>query len=94
MDAADGRFVPETTVRATVTDEDGEDHGPFELPLLWHPGLYHYGSNVELPGDGTYDVPVEVEPPTFVRHDETNGDRYGESVEVTFEGVEVETGQD
>jgi phosphoribosyl-AMP cyclohydrolase len=92
MDADDGRFVSETTVRATMTDENGEDHGPFELPFLWHPGLYHYGSNVELPG--TCDVHVEVESPTFVRHDETNGDRYGESVEVTFEGVEVETGQD
>ncbi|PSQ46400.1 hypothetical protein BRD15_09180 [Halobacteriales archaeon SW_6_65_15] len=93
-DAADGRFVPGCTVEATLTDEDGEEVGPTEVPLLWHPGLYHYGKNLELPGDGTYDVAVRVEPPTFGRHDETNGDRYGETVEVTFEDVEIETGRD
>jgi hypothetical protein len=93
-DAADGRFVPGCTVEATLTDEDGEEVGPTEVPLLWHPGLYHYGKNLELPGDGTYDVAVRVDPPTFGRHDETNGDRYGETVEVTFEDVEIETGRD
>ena len=50
--------------------------------------------NLEVLGDGSYDVEVRVEPPTFGRHDETNGDRYGETVEVTFEDVEIETGQD
>jgi hypothetical protein len=47
-----------------------------------------------VPGDGEYDLTIEVDPPEFMRHDEENGDRYAESVEVTFEGVEVETGQD
>ena len=93
-DAGDGRFVPECTVEVTLTGEDGEQVGPTEVPFLWHPGLYHYGKNLELPGEGTYDVDVRVEPPTFQRHDEKNGDRYGETVEVTFEDVEIETGQD
>ncbi|RBI63345.1 hypothetical protein DMJ13_02035 [halophilic archaeon] len=93
-DAADHRFVPELTVRATLESEDGEEVGPFEVPFVWHPGLHHYGKNVEVPGDGSYDVHVEVDAPAFMRHDETNGDRYAESVSVTFEGVDVETGQD
>ncbi|MFC4549491.1 MULTISPECIES: iron transporter [Halorussus] len=92
-DAADGRFVPGATVIATLTGEDGEQVGPMEMPMLWHPGLFHYGRNVEVPGDGTYTLDVRVEPPTFKRHDQTNGDRYGEAVEVTFEDVDVETGQ-
>jgi hypothetical protein len=46
-----------------------------------------------LRSDGTYTIAVRVEPPTFERHDGQNGDRYGESVEVTFEDVDVETGQ-
>ncbi|WP_135851386.1 iron transporter [Halorussus salinus] len=93
-DAADGRFVPECTVVATLTGEDGEEVGPTRLPLLWHPGLYHYGKNLDVPGDGTYTIDLRVEPPMFERHDEQNGDRYGESVAVTFEDVDVETGQD
>ena len=79
---------------ATLTSEDGEQVGPFEVPFLWHPGLYHYGRNVEVPGDGSYTLDIRIEPPKFMRHDETNGNRYGSPVEVTFEDVDIETGQD
>ncbi|MFC6825337.1 iron transporter [Halopelagius fulvigenes] len=92
-DGADKRFVPHLDVTVTLEGE-GETVGPVETPFLWHPGVHHYGANVELPGDGTYDLHVEIAPPTFKRHDETNGNRYGETVETTFEGVEIETGQD
>jgi hypothetical protein len=37
---------------------------------------------------------VRVEPPTFMRHDETNGQRFQKPVEVTFENVAVNTGPD
>ena len=91
-DAGDGRFVPYCDVSA-IFERDGEEYGPFELPFLWHPGVYHYGANVELPSSGSYDLHVEVEPPEFGRHDEQNGDRYGSVAEVSFEGIDVETGQ-
>ena len=93
MDRADGRPVPYADVSARF-EKDDEEYGPFDLPYLWHPGLDHYGANIELPGGGSYDVHVRVEPPQFHRHDHENGDRYGETVEVTFEDVDVETGQD
>ena len=93
-DAADGRFVPELDVEATLVPEDGKAVGPVEIPFVWHPGLHHYGANLSLPGDGTYTIRVRVEPPTFDRHDETNGDRYAEAVDVEFEDVDVETGRD
>ncbi|MDS0261305.1 iron transporter [Haloarcula sp. S1CR25-12] len=92
-DAADGRFVPEASVTATLAAHDDGEVGPVDMDLLWHPGLYHYGENIHLPGDGTYDIEITVDPPTFRRHDETNGDRYGESVTVRFEDVDVKTGQ-
>ena len=92
-DAADGRFVPGATVIVTLTGDDGERVGPTSVPMLWHPGLYHYGRNLSVPGDGTYTLDVRVEPPTFKRHDQTNGDRFGEPVEATFEDVDIETGQ-
>lgn len=92
-DGDDGRFVPGLHVEASLVADDGTESGPFEVPLVWHPGLHHYGVNVEVPGDGTYDLRVHVDAAEFNRHDETNGDRYGDAVDVTFEGVEVETGQ-
>lgn len=92
-DAADGRFIPELTVRATLSAHDGGEVGPVDMGLLWHPGLYHYGENIHIPGDGTYDIKITVESPTFRRHDRENGDRYGEDVTVLFEDVDVKTGQ-
>ena len=92
-DAGDKRFVPYCDVTATL-ERDGEEYGPFELPFLWHPGVYHYGSNIEVPESGTYDLHVTIEPPEFGRHDEQNGDRYSETVTVTFKSIDVETGQD
>lgn len=92
-DRADGRFVPELDVTATLEDGAGFET-EFAVPFLWHPSMFHYGQNVEVPGDGTYDLTVTVAAPTFMRHDEENGDRYVENVEVTFEDVEIETGQD
>lgn len=91
--AADGRFLPGLTVRATVEDDGGEAAGPAEIPLVWHPGVYHYGRNLSLPGDGTYTVTVEVEPAALPRHDEQNGDRFADPVEVEFEDVSVTTGR-
>ena len=92
-DAEDKRFIPELDITATLSNDDGFET-EFEPPFLWHPGLLHYGKNVELPGDGKYDLTVRVEPPTFMRHDEENGNRYGDPVEATFDGIEIETGQD
>ena len=92
-DRGDGRFVPYCTVEARLERED-ETVGPFEVPFVWHPGVHHYGRNVEVPEGGDWDLHVEIQPPGFHRHDEQNGDRYGETVEVTFEDVDVEAGQD
>ncbi|MBI1299620.1 hypothetical protein GC175_32240 [bacterium] len=93
FDAADGRFIPELTVHVTVSDEDGKQVGRYQQPFLWHPWLYHYGRNWQLPGDGNYTVKVEIDAPEFGRHDKENGKRYAEPVEVVFENVEIETGR-
>jgi hypothetical protein len=92
-DAGDGRFVPCLDVWVTLIDPDGEEVGTHRQPLLWHPMLYHYGRNWTVPGDGEYTLRVRVEPPTFMRHDQVNGRRFIESVEVTFDHVKVKTGQ-
>ena len=56
--------------------------------------IYHYGRNWTVPADGEYTLKVHIDPPTFMRHDEINGDRFADPVDVTFEGVKVQRGQD
>ncbi len=91
-DAADGRFVPHLSVTAELST-DGDAIGPVDVPYVWHPGLHHYGTNLTLPGDGTYDVRIGIEPAAFPRRDRENGDRYADAVEVVFEDVDVNCGQ-
>ena len=93
-DASDGRFIPCLTVTGTLVDPDGNEVGTHEHPMLWHPMLYHYGRNWTVPSDGTYKLHVRVDPPTFMRHDDVNGCRFKEVVEVTFDSVQVERGSD
>jgi hypothetical protein len=93
-DAGDRRFIPYLEVTASWLPPDGEEIGPFEVPFLWHPGLYHYGRNIKVPGDGRYTLRVRIKPPRFMRHDKTNGRRYAETVEVEFKDVEIKTGHE
>jgi uncharacterized protein involved in high-affinity Fe2+ transport len=92
-DGVDGRFVPGLAVTVTVVDPDGNELGTHPQEFMWHPWLYHYGRNWAVPGNGKYTLHVHIEPPQFMRHDQTNGLRYQEPVDVTFENVEVEAGQ-
>lgn len=93
-DGADGRFIPGLTIHATLYDESGKEIGTHQQPYLWHPWLYHYGRNWQVPGDGTYRLKVNIEPPTFMRHDKENGKRFAEPVEVEFTNVSIKTGKE
>lgn len=93
-DAADGRFVPSLDVAVTMLDSDGKELGTNTQDMVWHPMMYHYAHNWDLPGDGTYTLRVDVGPAQFRRHDEINGKRFAEAVSVTFDKVKVQTGQD
>ncbi len=93
-DAGDGRFVPYLDIKATLTAPGGKKVGPMTIPFVWHPGLYHYGRNIKVPGDGKYKLKVEIAPPKFMRHDKTNGKRYAKSVTAEFKNVPVKTGKE
>ncbi len=80
-------------MRVTVEDHENNVIGEHEQPFLWHPWLYHYGLNWQLPGSGEYTLKVHVKAPDFMRHDEKNGKRYPKDVEVVFENVQIETGR-
>ncbi len=91
--AADQRFIPALDIEATLVSRDGETIGPFPVPFLWHPGLYHYGANVTVPGDGTYTARVVIEPARFARHDRTNGKRFANRVELEFTDIAITVGR-
>lgn len=93
-DAADHRFIPYLEIEATLTPADGKPVGPFKVPFVWHPGLYHYGTNIKVPGDNKYDLHIKIAPPAFMRHDEVNGRRYADAVETKFSQVQIKTGQE
>lgn len=94
-DLADKRFIPGLEIEATVIPKNGGERiGPFKVPFLWHPGLYHYGIDITVPGDGVYDIHVKIAPPTFMRHDDVNGKRYARTETVTFEDFKITTGQE
>jgi len=92
MDAADHRFVPELTIDVSVA-RGGDDVGTFRLPFLWHPTMYHYGHSIHIDEAGEYDLTVSIAPPTFGRHDKTNGRRYAEPISVIFKGIRLEPGR-
>jgi hypothetical protein len=89
-DRADGRFIPDLDLTVTLLDAEGCELGIHWQPFLWHPWLYHYGRNWEVPQEGTYGVRVRVEPPTFMRHDHENERCYRERIDVEFDGLEIE----
>ena len=93
-DAGDQRFIPYLEITATLTPKGGKAVGPFEVPFVWHPGLYHYGKNVKVPGDGPYKLDIVIKPPSFMRHDKINGKRYAKTVEVTFAEINIKTGRE
>jgi hypothetical protein len=92
-DAADGRFVPGLRVYVTLRTQAGAEVGTFQLPFLWHPTMYHYGANIQVPGDGQYTLRVAINVPTFPRHDKVNGKRYSEPVIAEFSGLTISTGR-
>lgn len=91
-DGSDGRFVPGLSVHMDVAQEDRVLICT-DLPFLWHPFLYHYGSNAVLPGTGPFDVTVQVRAPGFMRHDPVNGRRYPEAVTARFRKVKFACGR-
>jgi len=93
LDASDRRFIPGLDITLTVTDANGTSVGSEKMPFLWHPGLYHYGRNWALPGDGTYDLKIDIKAPDFPRHDKINGQRYAKAVTAEFRAVNVKTGR-
>ena len=73
LDAADGRLVPELTVRARLAGDAGPET---LLGYGRYPLLDAYGANVRLPADGPFRLRLDVSPLPGRRHDSYNGYRF------------------
>ena len=54
--------------------------------------LYHYARNWAVPEDAEYTLQIPNEPPTFMRHDEVNGQRLAAPGDVGLKGVQISRG--
>lgn len=93
QDKLDGRFMPYLNVEVSVYDKQGQELGTKVHPFLWHPWLYHYGSNWQLPSSGLYGIEIRIEPPKFARHDKINGTRHSAPITTRFDDIQIETGR-
>lgn len=89
-DRADNRFIAGLEIEMTLIDSEGNQVFTHDLPMLWHPWLYHYGRNVKIDKSGEYSLKVHVKAPGFGRHDKKNGKRYANDVDVEFDGIKIE----
>ena len=86
-DGYDRRVVPELEVKVSVMDDQGKLIEEKVLPFGWFPLLNRYGENLLLSDKGNYRFKVEISPPSFLRHDPVNGDRYPEKATAEFDQV-------
>ena len=63
------------------------------LPFVWHPLLYHYGANIQIPLEGEYKIKVTIKAPSFARHDENLGNRYQNDVTIDLGPINMVPGQ-
>ena len=80
QDGADGRIVPPLNIRLIVQSKDGKTIEQKVLPYALMPMVNGYGENISLPGNGSYQIKIEIEPPLYRRHDPYNGDRFTQPV--------------
>lgn len=77
-DKIDLRLIPSLKIYCHLMDASGNPVADQETPFVWHPFLYHYGDNFEVPQEAEYMVEIIIEKPKFKRYDENVGDRYKE----------------
>lgn len=93
-DARTGRFLPGLTVHVTLMDGSGRELSAHDVPLMWHPWIYHYGRNWRVPRSGDhYRVRVRVDEPPFRRWGRGARDLFTTPIDVTFEDIRVRTGE-
>lgn len=93
QDRKDKRFVPNLEITCKLYALDGNFVGEKPQPFYWHPFLYHYGQNWDVPSAGKYMAQLTIRRPEFPRHDEIKGKRYAKDVSVEVGPIELKPGR-
>lgn len=73
FDSETGLLIPYMDITLAVLDESGKVVE--EKPLsFYYSDFYHYADNFSLPKSGTYTLRAKLNPPTFRRHGEQDGE--------------------
>lgn len=93
QDREDQRFLPNLEVFYELRDIDNNFISQDYLSFIWHPFLFHYGANIEIPQESEYKLKVTVKAPSFNRHDEILGKKYANDVTVELGPIKMTPGQ-
>ena len=92
-DPRTGSFLGGATVHTVLSRAAKNYRQEYDVPLLWHSWLYHYGGNVRVPGTGRdYTFEVHVTPPTVPHYGRQTGNQLFTPAAVTFENVQFWVG--
>ena len=93
QDKKDLRFIPYLYVVLKLFDEKENVVAEKEITFIWHPFVYHYGINGEIPREGDFIPEVTVRKPLFPRHDQVRGNRYAKDVTIRLASVHLKPGK-
>ncbi len=87
------KFVPYLEIYCKLVDGQDGLVGEKKQRFIWHPFLYHYGENWQIPKEGQYHLEVTIREPLFRRHKKKEGNRYTKDVTVKLPPVELVPGK-
>ena len=93
QDKDDKRFIPGLEIHAQLLGENKKIVAEMVVPFIWHPFLFHYGTNCKIPKAGKYYAKIHIKKPPFHRHDEVYGKRYKKDVSVTLGPIKLKPGR-
>jgi hypothetical protein len=88
LDAVDGRLMPGLSLRAALTDANGNERS-VPVDFGWYPLINAYGGNVPIDSNSSYALRVSVDPLSS-HHASTVGNRFEHATIAEFPPLQVE----
>lgn len=83
QDGTDKRIVPDLNIKANFL-KDSSIVESVPVIFSWMPLINGYGNNINLSNNGNYTLQIQIQPPSFHRHDPYNGDRFTKIAAANF----------